>query len=111
MKEKVTQYHIEQFAKYMAKKYGGKFTITPGSIEMDPNGSIDSWDLDYNGVEYDGGSYIIKDGSIINTANGNKKEASISQFKSNNKFENKTTNLKQLIERIVDRKLNEGNHY
>jgi hypothetical protein len=53
----------ERFAKYMSDKEGGEFTVTMGSVEGP------SFDLDFNGEKYDGGSYIIlTNGDIVNMA-------------------------------------------
>ena len=53
----------EKFAQYMSKKEGKKFTVTPNSVDEK------SFDLDVDGLEYEGGSYLIKDnGDIINVA-------------------------------------------
>jgi hypothetical protein len=55
--------HAERFAKYMSDKEGKTFTVTAGSVDGP------SFDLDLDGVKYDGGSYIIsKTGDIINMA-------------------------------------------
>jgi len=53
----------EKFAQYMSKKEGKTFTVTPGSVDEK------SFDLDVDGIEYEGGSYLIKDnGDIVNVA-------------------------------------------
>jgi hypothetical protein len=53
----------EKFAQYMSKKEGKTFTVTPGSVDEK------SFDLDVDGMEYEGGSYLIKDnGDIVNVA-------------------------------------------
>jgi hypothetical protein len=58
-----TSGHAERFAKYMSDKEGKTFTVTAGSVEGP------SFDLDLNGVKYDGGSYVIsKNGDIVNMA-------------------------------------------
>ena len=58
-----TSGHAERFAKYMSDKEGKTFTVTVGSVEGP------SFDLDLDGVKYDGGSYIIsKSGDIVNMA-------------------------------------------
>ena len=55
--------HAERFAKYMSDKEGGEFVVTAGSVEGP------SFDLDFNGEKYDGGSYIIlTNGDIVNMA-------------------------------------------
>jgi hypothetical protein len=56
-----TSGHAERFAKYMSDKEGKTFTVTAGSVDGP------SFDLDLDGVKYDGGSYIISTaGEIIN---------------------------------------------
>lgn len=53
----------EKFAQYMSNKENKKFTVTKNSVEGP------SFDLDMNGIEYDGGSYLIDTkGDIINVA-------------------------------------------
>ena len=53
--------HAERFAKYMSNKEGKTFTVTAGSVEGP------SFDLDLDGEQYEGGSYIIsKSGDIVN---------------------------------------------
>ena len=53
----------EKFAQYMSKKEGKNFSVTPGSVDEK------SFDLDVDGIEYEGGSYLIKDnGDIVNVA-------------------------------------------
>jgi hypothetical protein len=53
----------DKFAKYMSSKENKKFTVTKGSVEGP------SFDLDVDGFEYEGGSYIIDTkGDIINVA-------------------------------------------
>jgi hypothetical protein len=55
----------DRFAKYMSNKdkEGKKFTVTAGSVDGP------SFDLNLNGVKYDGGSYIISTaGEILNMA-------------------------------------------
>ena len=55
--------HAERFAKYMSDKEGKTFTVTAGSVDGP------SFDLDLDGVKYDGGSYIISTaGEILNMA-------------------------------------------
>jgi hypothetical protein len=55
--------HAERFAKYMSNKEGKTFTVTAGSVDGP------SFDLDLDGVKYEGGSYIISQaGEIINMA-------------------------------------------
>jgi hypothetical protein len=58
-----TSGHAERFAKYMSDKEGKTFTVTAGSVEGP------SFDLDLDGEQYEGGSYIIsKSGDIVNMA-------------------------------------------
>ncbi len=58
-----TRYIAKKFAEYMSNKEGQRFTVTLNS----PDGP--SFDLDLDGEEYDGGSYLIaKNGDIINVA-------------------------------------------
>ena len=53
----------ETLAKAMSKAEGAKVTVNLKTLEED------SFDLDYNGEEYDGGSYnIYDDGSVVNHA-------------------------------------------
>jgi hypothetical protein len=53
--------HAERFAKYMSDKEGKTFTVTAGSVDGP------SFDLDLDGVKYEGGSYIISTaGEILN---------------------------------------------
>ena len=64
-----------KFAQYMSKKEGKKFTVTPGSVDEK------SFDLDFEGEEYMGGSYLVKDnGDIVNVAAGNKVYGNINQL-------------------------------
>ena len=52
----------QKFAKALSKVDGVKVTVSKGHEE-------DSFDLDYDGEEYDGGSYNINDdGSVVNMA-------------------------------------------
>lgn len=63
MTDQETAGHAERFAKYMSDKEGGEFVVTAGSVEGP------SFDLDFNGEKYDGGSYIIlTNGDIVNMA-------------------------------------------
>jgi hypothetical protein len=65
----------EKFAKHMSKKENRKFTVTPGSVDEK------SFDLDVDGLEYEGGSYLIDDkGDIINVSMGNKVYGNINQL-------------------------------
>jgi hypothetical protein len=58
-----TSGHAERFAKYMSDKEDKTFTVTAGSVEGP------SFDLDLDGEQYEGGSYIIsKSGDIVNMA-------------------------------------------
>jgi hypothetical protein len=53
----------ERFAKYMSNKEGYDFTVTAGSVDGP------SFDLDVDGQEYEGGSYVIlTNGDIVNMA-------------------------------------------
>jgi hypothetical protein len=65
----------EKFAKHMSKKENRKFTVTPGSVDEK------SFDLDIDGLEYEGGSYLIDDnGDIINVSMGNKVYGNVNQL-------------------------------
>jgi len=65
----------EKFAQYMSKKEGKKFTVTPGSVDEK------SFDLDVDGLKYEGGSYLIdNNGDIINVAVGNEVYGNIAQL-------------------------------
>jgi hypothetical protein len=64
-----------KFAQHMSKKEGKKFTVTPGSVDEK------SFDLDFEGEEYMGGSYLVKDnGDIVNVAAGNKVYGNVNQL-------------------------------
>ena len=52
----------EKFAEYMSKKEGRNFTVTPNSVDEY------SFDLDVDGLRYEGGSYLIKNNDIVNVA-------------------------------------------
>jgi len=53
----------ERFAQYMSDKEGYNFNVTAGSVEGP------SFDLDVDGQEYEGGSYVIlTNGDIVNMA-------------------------------------------
>jgi len=53
----------ERFAQYMSDKEGHDFNVTAGSVEGP------SFDLDVDGQEYEGGSYVIlTNGDIVNMA-------------------------------------------
>jgi len=55
--------HAERFAKYMSDKEDKEFTVTAGSVEGP------SFDLDVDGMKYEGGSYLIlTNGDIVNAA-------------------------------------------
>jgi hypothetical protein len=65
----------EKFAKYMSEKEGRDFTVTMNSVDEY------SFDLDLDGEPYEGGSYLLKGGDIINAAvPGNPVYAKINQF-------------------------------
>ena len=68
--------HAERFAKYMSDKEGHDFNVTAGSVEGP------SFDLDVDGMEYEGGSYVIlNSGDILNMAlPGNPVYANISML-------------------------------
>jgi hypothetical protein len=69
----------EKFAQYMSNKENKKFAVTKNSVDGP------SFDLDVNGVEYDGGSYLIDTkGDIINVAiTPNEVYGNISMLESN----------------------------
>ena len=65
----------EKFADYMSEKEGRDFTVTMNSVDEY------SFDLDLDGEPYEGGSYLLKGGDIINAAvPGNPVYAKINQF-------------------------------
>jgi hypothetical protein len=65
----------EKFAEFMSEKEGRDFTVTPNSVDEY------SFDLDLDGEPYEGGSYLLKGGDIINAAvPGNPVYAKINQF-------------------------------
>lgn len=65
----------EKFAEYMSEKEGRDFTVTMNSVDEY------SFDLDLDGEPYEGGSYLLKGGDIINAAvPGNPVYAKINQF-------------------------------
>jgi hypothetical protein len=73
----------EKFAKHMSKKENRKFTVTPGSVDEK------SFDLDIDGLEYEGGSYLIDDkGDIINVSMGNKVYGNINQLEEEDSMKN-----------------------
>lgn len=87
--------HAERFAQYMSDKEGKEFTVTAGSVEGP------SFDLDLDGEEYDGGSYVIlTNGDIVNMAlPGNPVYANISMLNEAEKPKTKMkkSELKELI--------------
>jgi signal peptidase I len=65
----------EKFADYMSEKEGRDFTVTMNSVDEY------SFDLDLDGEPYEGGSYLLKGGDIINAAvPGNPVYAKVNQF-------------------------------
>jgi hypothetical protein len=96
--------HAERFAKYMSDKEGGEFVVTAGSVEGP------SFDLDEDGQEYEGGSYVIlTNGDIVNMAlPGNPVYANISMLneaeKPNTKM--KKSELKDKIKEMVLAEMN-----
>jgi hypothetical protein len=75
IKDMITYKIAEEFAQYMSEKEGKTFTVTDGSVEGL------SFDLDLGGEKFEGGSYLIKKGNIINVAvEGNPVYAEINQF-------------------------------
>ena len=65
----------EKFAEYMSKKERRNFTVTPNSVDEY------SFDLDVDGLRYEGGSYLIKGDNIINVAvSGNPVYAKLNQL-------------------------------
>ena len=91
--------HAERFAKYMSDKEGKEFTVTAGSVEGP------SFDLDLDGEEYDGGSYVIlTNGDIVNMAlPGNPVYANISMLNEAEKPKTKMkkSELKELIKSSI----------
>ena len=91
--------HAERFAQYMSDKEGKKFTVTAGSVEGP------SFDLDLDGEEYDGGSYVIlTNGDIVNMAlPGNPVYANISMLNEAEKPKTKMkkSELKELIKSSI----------
>ena len=91
--------HAERFAKYMSDKENGNFTVTAGSVEGP------SFDLDLDGVEYDGGSYLIlTNGDIVNMAiQGTPVAANISMLNEEEKPKTKMkkSELKELIKSSI----------
>jgi hypothetical protein len=77
---KLTESEVEKIAKETAKALGSKFSVTEGTID---NGSFD---LDYDGVKYDGGSYIVlEDGDVKNVAMP--KKPIVYNYKTKKKYE------------------------
>lgn len=77
---KLTENEVEKIAKETAKALGSKFSVTEGTID---NGSFD---LDYDGVKYDGGSYIVlEDGDVKNVAMP--KKPIVYNYKTKKKYE------------------------
>jgi hypothetical protein len=59
----LTEKEVEKIAEETAKALGSKFSVTKGSVDNR------SFSLDYDGVKYDGGSYLIMyNGDIVNVA-------------------------------------------
>ena len=91
--------HAERFAKYMSNKEGNEFTVTVGSVEGP------SFDLDVDGMEYEGGSYVIlTNGDILNMAlPGNPVYANISMLNEEEKPKTKMkkSELKELIKSSI----------
>ena len=91
--------HAERFAKYMSNKEGNEFTVTAGSVEGP------SFDLDVDGIEYEGGSYVIlTNGDILNMAlPGNPVYANISMLNEEEKPKTKMkkSELKELIKSSI----------
>ena len=94
----------EKFAQYMSNKEGRKFTVTAGSVDEK------SFDLDLDGMEYEGGSYLVKDnGDIVNVAAGNEVYGNVNQLEES-KEETKSNKMtkKELKEIIKAAIMNEG---
>jgi hypothetical protein len=91
--------HAERFAKYMSDKENGNFTVTAGSVEGP------SFDLDIDGMEYEGGSYLIlTNGDIVNMAiQGTPVAANISMLNEEEKSKTKMkkSELKELIKSSI----------
>jgi hypothetical protein len=91
--------HAERFAKYMSDKEGHTFNVTAGSVEGP------SFDLDVDGMEYEGGSYVIlTNGDILNMAlPGNPVYANISMLNEEEKPKTKMkkSELKELIKSSI----------
>jgi hypothetical protein len=89
----------ERFAKYMSNKEGYDFTVTVDSVEGP------SFDLDVDGQEYEGGSYVIlTNGDILNMAlPGNPVYANISMLNEEEKPKTKMkkSELKELIKSSI----------
>jgi hypothetical protein len=77
---KLTESEVEKIAEATAKALGSKFSVTEGTID---NGSFD---LDYDGIKYDGGSYIVlENGDVKNVAISEK--PIVYNYKTKKKFE------------------------
>jgi len=77
---KLTESEVEKIAEATAKALGSKFSVTKGTID---NGSFD---LDYDGVKFDGGSYLVLDnGDVKNVAIPEK--PIVYNYKTKKKFE------------------------
>jgi hypothetical protein len=77
---KLTESEVEKIAEATAKALGSKFSVTEGTID---NGSFD---LDYDGVKFDGGSYLVLDnGDVKNVAIPEK--PIVYNYKTKKKFE------------------------
>ena len=73
----------QKFAQHMSKKEGKKFTVTPGSVDEK------SFDLDVDGLKYEGGSYLVKDnGDIVNVAMSNKVFGNVNQLEEGDLMKN-----------------------
>ena len=96
----------EKFAKHMSKKENRKFTVTPGSVDEK------SFDLDIDGLEYEGGSYLIDDnGDIINVSMGNKVYGNVNQLEESDLMKSVGKGLEyeateEMIRDYADRLLN-----
>lgn len=76
----LTEKEVEKIAEETAKALGSKFSVTKSTID---NGSFD---LDYDGVKYDGGSYLVMvNGDIVNVAISEK--PIVYNYKTKKKFE------------------------
>lgn len=60
---KLTVSEVQKIAEATANALGSKFSVTKGSVD------IGTFDLDYDGERYDGGSYLImQNGDVVNVA-------------------------------------------